>query len=82
MNNDLISRQAAIDAIRKEYAGIHDANMDGDFLADEIEFIITKIPSVQPQQTGLTWGILLDNIKLRHSRKLKPKPEPEKERKK
>ena len=46
--SDLISRQAAIDAVRKEYAGIHNANIDGDFLADEIEFIISKVPAVIP----------------------------------
>ena len=45
---DTIDRQAAIDAIRKEYGGIRNANMDGDFLADEIEFILSKIPSAQP----------------------------------
>lgn len=39
----LIDRQAAIDAIRKEYGGIKNANMDGDFLADEIEFILSKL---------------------------------------
>ena len=47
--SDLISRQAAIDAIRKEYGGIRNANMDGDFLADEIEFILSKMPHAQPE---------------------------------
>lgn len=47
--DDLISRQAAIDAVRKEYGGIKNANMDGDFLADEIEFILSKLPSAQPE---------------------------------
>lgn len=45
--NDFISRQAVIEAIRKTYVGIHDANIDGDFLADEIESIIKKVPTVQ-----------------------------------
>ena len=44
---DCISRQAAIDALRKEYGGIKNANMDGDFLADEIEFVLSKLPSAQ-----------------------------------
>lgn len=57
--NDLISRQAAIDAIRKEYAGIHNANIDGDFLADEIEFIITKLSSVQERKGR--WVYLYDS---------------------
>lgn len=47
--DDLISRQAAIDAVRKEYGGIKNANMDGDFLADEIEFILSKLPSAHPE---------------------------------
>ena len=47
MKGDSISRQAAIDAIRKEYAGIHNACFDGDFLSDEMEFIIRKVPSVE-----------------------------------
>lgn len=50
--NDMIERQVAIDAIRKEYGGIKNANMDGDFLADEIEFILSKIPSAQPTLYG------------------------------
>ena len=41
--NDLIYRQVAIDDIRKEYGGIKNANIDGDFLVDEIEFILSKI---------------------------------------
>ena len=45
---DLIDRQEAIDAFRKEYGGIKNANMDGDFLADEIEFVLYKLPSAQP----------------------------------
>lgn len=53
--NDLISRQSAIDAVRKEYEGIHNANIDGDFLADEVEFIITKVPAVQVRKKG--WWI-------------------------
>lgn len=50
--NNLISRQAAIDAIRKEYGGIKNTNMDGDFLADEIEFILSQLPSAQLEPTG------------------------------
>lgn len=42
---DLIIRQDAIDAIRDEYAGVHNANMDGDFLAEKIESIISELPA-------------------------------------
>ena len=54
-STDCISRQAAIDSIRKEYGGIKNANMDGDFLADELEFILSKVPSAQPERKKGRW---------------------------
>lgn len=52
---DLISRQVVIDAIRKEYKGVHNANIDGDFLVDELEFIISKLPSEKPTLYGYNY---------------------------
>lgn len=47
MSNDLISRQAAIDAFMM-------ATADGD-KAEWCEYVIRQVPSVQPEQTKGKW---------------------------
>ena len=48
--NDLISRQAAIDAVHKNYDTILDFKSDGRTVADSFEDIINALPSAQPEQ--------------------------------
>ena len=48
---DLISRQAAIDAVRKSYDAILDFESDGHTVADSFEDIINALPSAQPEIT-------------------------------
>ena len=45
---DLISRQAAINAVHKNYDGILDFRSDGETVAQSFEDILTALPSAQP----------------------------------
>lgn len=46
---DTISRQAAIDAVRKSYDEILDFYSDGHTVADSFEDILNALPSAQPE---------------------------------
>ena len=48
--NDLISRQAAIDEVHKNYDTILDFKSDGRTVADSFEDIINALPPEQPEQ--------------------------------
>ena len=50
MKNDLISRQAAIDLVHKNYDTILDFKSDGRTVAGSFEDIINTLPSVQQEQ--------------------------------
>ena len=47
--DDLISRQAAIDAVRASYDEILDFKSTGRTVADSVEDILTALPSAQPE---------------------------------
>lgn len=53
--NDFISRQAAIDAVRKFYDAILDFESDGHTVADSFEDIINALPSAQPERIRGRW---------------------------
>lgn len=56
MKNDNISRQAAIDAVRKSYDEILDFSSDGHTIADSVEDIINMVPPAQPEPAiPLSW---------------------------
>ena len=46
--NDLISRQAAIDAVHRNYDTIIDFRSDGETVATSVEDILIMLPSAQP----------------------------------
>ena len=46
--DDLISRQAAIDAVHKNYDVILDFTSDGQTISSSIEDILSDLPSAQP----------------------------------
>ena len=50
MNNDSISRQAAIDVVHKDYDAILDFKSDGHTIADSFEDIINALPSTYPRK--------------------------------
>ena len=52
MKNDLISRQAAIDLVHKNYDTILDFKSDGRTVASSFEDIINTLPSTQPEPCG------------------------------
>lgn len=47
--SDLIDRQAAIDAVHKNYDTILDFKSDGRTVADSFEDIINTLPTAQPE---------------------------------
>lgn len=47
--NDTISRQAAIDAVHKEFDECLVWDESGERTADEVEIILDNVPSVQPE---------------------------------
>ena len=49
--SDLISRQAAIDAVHKEFDECLVWDESGKHTADEVERVLTDVPSAQPEQT-------------------------------
>lgn len=55
MNDDTISRKAAIDAVRTYYA-------DEYFIIDSIEELIEKLPSVQPEHLVKESGNLVKGL--------------------
>lgn len=52
---DLIDRQAAIEAVHKNYDTILDFKSDGRTVADSFEDIINALPSAQPDGIPLEW---------------------------
>lgn len=63
--SDLISRQAAIDAVRASYDEILDFKSTGRTVADSVEDILTALPSAQPEPKEGHWiegGIYRDVI--------------------
>lgn len=52
---DLISRQAAIDAVHDEFDGCLVWDESGEHTADEVERILDTLPSVQPEQRKGKW---------------------------
>lgn len=48
---DLISRQAAIDAVHKEFDECLVWDESGKHTADEVERVLTDVPSAQPEHT-------------------------------
>lgn len=50
--NDCISRQAAIDAVHKEFDECLVWDESGKHTADEVERVLTDVPSAQPEHTG------------------------------
>lgn len=50
MKDDVISRQAAINAVHKNYDTILDFKSDGRTVADSFEDIINALPLAQPEQ--------------------------------
>ena len=48
--DDCVSRQAAIDAVHKNYDGILDFRSDGETVAQSFEDILTALPSAQPER--------------------------------
>ena len=55
--DDLISRQAAIDAVHANYDEILDFKSTGRTVADSIEDIINALPSAQPERKTGRWLI-------------------------
>ena len=56
MMSDLIERQAAIDAVHKNYDGILDFHSDGETVAQSFEDILTALPSAQPEPSiPISW---------------------------
>ena len=50
MDNDLISRQATIDAVHNCYDNFLDFTSTGETVADSIEDILSELPAVQPEE--------------------------------
>ena len=59
--SDLISRQAAIDAVHANYDEIFDFKSTGRTVADSIEDIINALPSAQPERTCVNCGRTANN---------------------
>lgn len=55
MGDDLISRQAVIDAAHKNYDTILDFKSDGRTVADSFEDIINALPSAQSERKNGRW---------------------------
>ena len=49
MNNDLISRKAAIDAMKNRWKKTRNYEGIGDDIAEECELYLKQVPSVQPE---------------------------------
>lgn len=53
--NDLISRRAAIDAVHEEFDGCLVWDESGETTADEVERVLSYLPSVEPKQKHGKW---------------------------
>ena len=71
--NDLISRQAAIEAVHKEFDECLVWDESGETTANEVEKILEELPSAQPQRwipcserlpEDGTWNIFTDGKKI------------------
>ena len=59
--NDLVSRQAAIDAVHEEFDDCLVWDESGKRTADEFEIIINRLPSAQPERKRGRWIYGEDN---------------------
>ena len=53
--DDLVSRQAAIDAVHEEFDECLVWDESGEYTADEVERILDRVPSAQPEWKKGRW---------------------------
>ena len=58
--NDLISRRAAIDAVHEEFDGCLVWDESGETTADEVERVLSYLPSVEPEQKHGKWIVIMN----------------------
>ena len=59
--NDLISRQAAIDALKNRWKKTRNYEGNGDDIAEECELYLKQVPSAQPERTCVNCGRTVNN---------------------